>query len=172
MKLGGDRYVNPYVAGGILGLVLFGAFWLTGDGLGASGGIDRLELAAVDLVAPGHIDRNEYFAHTAGGDRNPLKNPLVPLLIGVAVGGLISGRVFGRLELEIRKGPRISVRTRLVLALFGGIVVGWGARMARGCTSGQGLSGGAVFSAGSWAFLLAFFVGGYAMAWFVRRAWN
>ncbi len=172
MKLGGDRYVNPYLAGALLGVVLFGAFWLTGGGLGASGGINGIELAAVAQIAPEHIDRNAYFAHTAGGSRNPLAHPLVLMVLGVAVGGAASGRVFRRLKLEVRKGPRISVRTRLALALTGGIIMGWAARLARGCTSGQGLTGGAVLSAGSWAFLLAFFAGGYAMAWFVRRAWN
>ncbi len=172
MRLGGDHYVNPYLAGAMLGLVLFMAFWLTGGGLGASGGINNLELAVAARIAPEHIDRNTYFAQTAGGSRNPLANPLVPMVVGVLIGGFASGKVFRRVKLEVRKGPRISTRTRLVLALIGGVVMGWGARMARGCTSGQGLSGGAVLSAGSWAFLMAFFAGGYATAWFVRRLWN
>jgi uncharacterized membrane protein YedE/YeeE len=166
------KYVNPYLSGAVLGLVLFLAFWLTGGGLGASGGINRLELAAVSTVAQDHIDRNAYFAHTAGGARNPLANPLVPMVIGVLVGGFLSGLAFHRVKLEVRKGPGISVTARLAMALVGGTIVGWGARMARGCTSGQGLSGGAVLSVGSWAFLLAFFAGGYLMAWSVRRAWN
>ena len=172
MKLGGDRYTNPYLAGAILGLVLFSAFWLTGGGLGASGGINRLQLAVAARIAPDHIDRNAYFAPTAGGNLNPLKNPMVPLVLGVLIGGFASGKVFRRVRVEVRKGPRISIRTRLVLALIGGVIMGWAARLARGCTSGQGLSGGAVLSAGSWAFLMAFFVGGYATAWFVRRLWN
>ena len=50
--------------------------------------------------------------------------------------------------------------------------MGYGARMARGCTSGQALSGGAVLSVGSWAFMFAVFGGGYALAYFVRRLWN
>jgi len=47
-----------------------------------------------------------------------------------------------------------------------------GARMARGCTSGQALSGGAVLSAGSWAFMMCVFAGAYAVAYFVRKFWN
>jgi membrane associated rhomboid family serine protease len=193
MRLGTERYANPYLAGGLLGAVLFSAFLLTGSGLGASGGINDVGLAAVRLVAKGHVDRNAYFAHSAGGSRRPLRQPLVFMILGVVVGGFISGKVAGRVRLEVRKGARISVPTRLALALVGGIITGWGARLARGCTSGQGLSGGATLSAGSWghtkvipgtrrfgatmsagswAFLLVFFVGGYAMAWFVRRAWS
>jgi hypothetical protein len=58
------------------------------------------------------------------------------------------------------------------MAFVGGAIMGYGARFARGCTSGQALSGGAVLSAGSWAFMFAVFGGGYAVAYFVRRLWN
>ncbi len=166
------RYVNPYLSGAALGLVLFLAFWLTGGGLGASGGIARLELFVLSKIVPDAINHNAYFAHTAGGARNALANPLVPMILGVLVGGFISGLVFKRVKVEVRKGPRVSTPLRLTLALLGGIIVGWGAKMSRGCTSGQGLSGGAVLAVGSWAFLLAFFAGGYLTAWFVRKAWN
>ena len=47
---------------------------------------------------------------------------------------------------------------------------GW-ARMARGCTSGQALSGGATLAAGSWAVMLAIFASAYLLAYFVRRLW-
>jgi hypothetical protein len=49
--------------------------------------------------------------------------------------------------------------------------MGYGARMARGCTSGQALSGGAVLSLGSWLFMFAVFGGAYALAYFVRKLW-
>lgn len=165
-------YLNPYLMGALLGVVLFATFYLTGEGLGASGGMSHIELAAVSVVAPSVVDNNAYFAQTAGGSKNALAHPLVFMLVGVVLGGLGSGLAFKRVKAEVRKGPAISVATRLVLALSGGVLMGWGARLARGCTSGQGLSGGAVLSAGSWAFLMAFFAGGYAMAWFVRKAWN
>ncbi len=61
---------------------------------------------------------------------------------------------------------------RWLFAFLGGSIMGYGARMARGCTSGQALSGGAVMSVGSWAFMFAVFGGGYAVAYFVRRLWN
>jgi uncharacterized protein len=61
---------------------------------------------------------------------------------------------------------------RLLLALLGGLLMGAAARVTRGCTSGQALSGGALLSAGSWAFMFSVFGGGYAAAWFVRRQWR
>ena len=72
----------------------------------------------------------------------------------------------------IEKGPRVSNKKRLILAFVGGSLMGYGAKLARGCTSGQGLTGGALLSVGGWAFMLAVFAGAYAFAYFVRRQWT
>jgi len=165
-------YTNPYAAGIMLGIVLFLAFFLTGSGLGASGGLNRLVVFFEDLVAPGHIDRVPYLLAMAGGDKNPLDNWIVFLTAGTILGGFISGMVNGRVKLETNKGPQISTRTRWLTAFIGGGLMGYGARFARGCTSGQALSGGSVLSVGSWAFMFAVFGGAYALAYFVRKFWN
>ena len=165
-------YVNPYAAGILLGVVLFLAFFFTGNGLGASGGMNRLLVTIEDFVAPGHVDRVPYLIDMAGGDTNPLDSWVVFITIGTVLGGAFSGWRHGRLKVEVHKGPNVSVRTRLIFAFLGGAAMGYGARLARGCTSGQALSGGAVLSVGSWAFMLAVFAGAYALAYFVRRLWN
>jgi len=165
-------YLDPYLAGALLGLVLFAAFFTTGNGLGASGGIARVLLSVEDQVAPGHVDRTTYLLNLAGADRNPLDNWVVLLTLGTLLGGFTSGLVHRRLKLETLRGPRVSVRLRWLAAFAGGGLMGFGARLARGCTSGQALSGGAVLSVGSWAFMFAVFAGGYALAWFVRRLWT
>ncbi|QQR90893.1 MAG: YeeE/YedE family protein [Myxococcales bacterium] len=172
MKSEAKPYINPYVGGTLLGVVLFLAFLLTGNGLGASGAINRVQLAVVDAIAPHHVDKVAYFAETAGGHRNPLSNPSVLMLLGTLLGGMLSGFIFKRFKVELRKGPHISNALRLAMALSGGVIMGYGARLARGCTSGQALSGGAVLSVGSWAFMLAVFAGGYLLAYFVRRLWT
>ena len=164
-------YTNPYVAGALLGLVLFFAYFVTGTGLGASGGVARILVTAEDMVAPGHVDRTPYLLEMAGGETNPLDHWIVLVTVGVFLGGFVSALAHGRLKMETQKGPRISTRTRWMYALLGGGLMGFGARLARGCTSGQALSGGAVLSVGSWAFMFALFGGGYALAWFVRRLW-
>jgi uncharacterized membrane protein YedE/YeeE len=94
------------------------------------------------------------------------------MLLGTFVGGMLSGIFGGRFRLETRRGPHISAPMRWGLALLGGALMGYGARLARGCTSGQALSGGAVLSAGSFAFMFAVFAGAYALAYFLRRVWN
>lgn len=165
-------YINPYLAGILLGLVLFGAFFLTGNGLGASGGLNRILVFFEDLVAPGHVDRTPYLIEMAGGSTNPLDNSIVLVTIGVVIGGFVSGFRNGRIKLETNKGPRISRNQRWLFAFLGGSFMGFGARLARGCTSGQALSGGSVLSVGSWAFMFAVFGGAYALAYFVRKLWN
>ncbi|TET82846.1 MAG: hypothetical protein E3J37_06520 [Anaerolineales bacterium] len=165
-------YVDPYLAGALLGLVMFISFFLTGNGLGASGGLNRVLVFFEDLVVPGHIDQTRYLLKMAGGDRNPLDSWIVFVSVGVVLGGFVSGWINGRVRVETGKGPRISNRTRWLMAFIGGAVMGYGARFARGCTSGQALSGGATLAAGSWVLMFAIFGGGYALAYFVRKLWT
>ncbi len=163
-------YVHPYLGGALLGVVLFLAFFLTGNGLGASGGLNRFIVFFQDLIAPEHVDITPYLITMAGGDLNPLDNWIIPMIIGTLFGGFFSGWRNGRLKIETNKGPQISTKSRWAFAFIGGAIMGYGARFARGCTSGQALSGGAVLSVGSWFFMFAVFGGGYALAYF--KLWN
>jgi uncharacterized membrane protein YedE/YeeE len=165
-------YVHPYLGGILLGLVLFSTFFLTGNGLGASGGMNRLVVWLEDILAPAHVDRTAYLTNMAGGSTNPFDSWVVFVFIGLFIGGALSGWLFNRTKVETQGGPHTPVRVRWVFAFLGGSIMGYGARLARGCTSGQALSGGAVLSVGSWAFMFAVFAGGYALAYFVRRLWN
>ena len=165
-------YMNPYLAGTLLGVVLFLAFFVTGTGLGASGGLNRMLVYVQNIVTPEHIDQVPYLMKMAGGNANPLDSWIVYLTVGTILGGLISGLFGRRVRIETNKGPRIGNKTRWMMAFLGGALMGYGARLARGCTSGQALSGGAVLSVGSWAFMIAVFAGAYALAYFLRRYWN
>lgn len=165
-------YVHPYLGGTLLGIVLFLAFFITGNGLGSSGGVNRIVVFIEDLIAPEHVDRTAYLLKMAGGGVNPLDDWIVFVTVGAIIGGFLSGWWNGRLKIETNKGPRITVRQRWVLAFVGGAIMGYGARLARGCTSGQALSGGATLAAGSWALMFAIFGGAYALAYFLRKVWN
>ena len=96
---------------------------------------------------------------------------MVFLLVGLLAGAFFAALLAGKLKLEVLRGPRSSVASRLSLALVGGVIAGFAARLARGCTSGQGLVGGAELSVGAWVFLMCIFAGGWAAAWFVRKQW-
>ncbi len=165
-------YLNPYVGGALLGVVLFLAFYITGNGLGASAAINRVQVFVLDLFAPAHIDRVGYMAEMGGGNRPALKHPGVTMLLGTVLGGMVSGLIHRRFRAETRRGPRVSVPARWALAFLGGLIMAYGARLGRGCTSGQALSGGAVLSVGSFAFMFAIFASAYALAYWLRRLWN
>lgn len=171
MELKQEKYWPPYLAGFVLGLVLLATFVLMGRGLGASGAMMRTVTYVVDFFSPAHVDHNPYYAKYAGGDQSPLDNWLVFEVIGVVVGGFLSGVLARRIKFNVDRGPRISAKGRLSLALFGGMIMGFGARLALGCTSGQALSGGATLALGSWAFMFSMFGAGYGIAYFVRKQW-
>jgi len=85
---------------------------------------------------------------------------------------MFSGLLAGRAKVMTEKGPRVSVGTRLSMAFGGGVLMAVGAALARGCTSGQALTGGALLNLGSWAFMMMVFAGAYGVAYFVRWQWR
>jgi hypothetical protein len=164
---------SPYLAGVGLGVTLLLSFWILGAGLGTCGAIARLAAWLAHLVAPAHVAASGYFGRWfAPGAGHVLRCYLVFMAAGVAAGGLISAVKNGRLAPMVERGPRISQRHRLWLALAGGILVGFAGRLARGCIAGQALTGTALLFTGSAVFLICVFAGGCAAVYFVRRQWR
>ncbi len=166
-------WANPHAAGVGLGLVLLATYVVMGRGLGASGAYASIVAWAVHALAPAHAQANAYFRDYLGrGFGHPLAAWLVFEVLGVALGGLVSGLLAGRVRRTVDRGPRAGVAGRLAFAFAGGVLMAVGARLGRGCTSGQALSGGATLNAGSWAFMLMVFAGGYLLAAPMRRQWR
>ena len=165
------RYADPYVAGAFLGLVLLAAFVITGRGLGASGAFATTAAGLTHAIAPGQAEQSPYFVRYLAGD-GPWRDWLLFELGGVALGGLLSAWLAGRLRGEIERGPNARPAPRLAVAFAGGVVMGLGAVLARGCTSGLGLTGGALLSVGAWGFVLAAFAGAYLAAPLLARVWR
>jgi uncharacterized membrane protein YedE/YeeE len=175
-------YWNSYAAGVALGLVLLASFVITGRGLGASGAVTRLAAHTVqktEAMAKGgtlaehdtFARHNAYTAQYINDESDSLDDFLLYMFVGVLVGGFISGVTAHRGSLSVSMGPHTTIRRRLILASVGGFVSAFGTRLARGCTSGQALTGGATLALGSWAFMFAVFAGAYALAYFVRKEW-
>jgi len=160
---------NPYIAGIFLGLTLLSSFLILGAGLGASGGLARISAFLEGLVFPAHTLATEYFG--AWG-KNPLKYYLVFMLAGIFIGGLVSAVLSRRVSVGVERGKTGPLLLRLLFAAFGGILSGFAARLAGGCTSGQALTGSALLLSGSIVFLVCVFAGGFATAWLFRRQWN
>ncbi len=166
-------YMNPYLAGVGIGLVLLAAFVIMGRGLGASGAFSSAVAAGVSSIAPERARTLEPYAAYMGDERRgPLADWLVFEIVGVTIGGALSAWLAGRMRRGIDKGPRVSNGGRLAYAFGGGTIMGIGAKLARGCTSGQALTGGALLSVGSWLFILAAFAAAYAASPLFRKEWT
>jgi uncharacterized protein len=162
---------SPYAVGALLGVLS----WVTFAGMHKALGVSTTPVCAVGgierLVVPAHADANSYLAKTIGTTAEP--KPVVDwqfaLVIMLAVGAFAAARLAGQRKTETvpalwaqRFGP--SKVLRYAVAFLGGIIVIFGARMAGGCTSGHGLSGGMQFAVSGWVFMAAMFIGGIPTA--------
>lgn len=160
----------PLLAGLLLGLALLLTFWIRGHGLGASGFFTALTAALASLLAPTASEASRYLAPYLSSSL--FAGWITWEVLGVFIGGLAGALTSGRFRATVERGQGLSVGPRLGWAFAGGVLVGFGARLARGCTSGLALSGGATLSVAAFLFLLTFFAAGFAAMALVRRQWQ
>jgi uncharacterized protein len=174
MKRAPRPYIDPYLSGIGIGVVLLAAYVVVGQGLGASGAFASVVASGTAVVegtprAAASPAMAPYLPH---GIASPLQDWLVFELVGVMLGGFTSAWVAGRLRRDVERGAALGVGQRMTAAVSGGVLMGIGAKFARGCTSGQALSGGALLSVGSWIFIASCFAAGYVLAPAARRLWR
>jgi hypothetical protein len=167
-------YTDPYLAGVGVGLVLLAAYVVVGQGLGASGAFASVVASGTAAVqgATRATASPAVSPYLPNGVASPLQDWLVLELAGVMLGGFASAWLAGRLRRDTERGASVSTGQRMYAAVGGGLLMGLGAKLARGCTSGQALSGGALLSVGSWIFIASCFAAGYALAPMARRLWR
>ncbi len=171
IKNDGSFYLNPYLGGVILGTILLLSFYISGRGLGASGAVKNTVAATVNVIAPQHVEKSAYYSQFAGGENKPMSNWLIFEVLGVLAGAFLSGILFNRLKFKVDHSPKITSRRRLIFAVLGGVIFGFGTQLARGCTSGAALSGMAVLSYGGYITMIAIFGTAFAAAWIFRKNW-
>lgn len=165
------RYINSYLGGVLLGLVLLATFYITGRGLGASGAVKSSVVATVYEVAPIHAEESKYYSRFIISEKSPLNNWMVFEILGVLAGAFLSGAIGGRLEWKTDHSPKITKKTRLIAAVFGGILFGIGSQFGRGCTSGAALSGSAALGTSGFLIMLCIFGSAFVFAYFFRKLW-
>ena len=163
-------YWNPYLIGTLLGLVLLATYVVTGRGLGATAAFSSAASWIAGLFSPEHVAANPVHAKY-WNDGMPLASWTLFLLIGAFVGALLSGFAGHRLRFAVERGPRITDGQRLALAFVGGAIAAYGAKIAKGCTSGQALTGGSMLNVGSLVFMVAVFAAAYGLAYGLRKEW-
>jgi uncharacterized membrane protein YedE/YeeE len=98
------------------------------------------------------------------------------LVIGIPIGAYLAARLSQGIVHFSAMLPELWVSRfgashgqRWSVGILGGILVGFGARLADGCTSGHALSGGLQLAASSWLFLIAMMLSGMITARLVFR---
>lgn len=152
-------YWPNWLAGLALGAVLLLTFVLTGHGLGATGFTTRLSAWLGEQMLPLWTHHNDYLGPFLE-DGPVLSSWISWQVLGVFAGGLVSAGLAGRMRWRVEGAAHAGRATRLFKALVGGVLAGFGARIAAGCTSGVGLSGSAVLGVAGFVFLGAFFAAG------------
>lgn len=163
----GEGFWSPYLVGFGIGLISILAFLLSGSGLGASsaymrtGGMLEKSLRGKDVV------NTEFYQ-----DNPPQVTWQWMLIAGVVLGALFAALLSGTFSWEwtpamwsVKFSHNFFIRW--LVALNGGFLISFGARLAGGCTSGHGITGTLQLVVSSWVALCCFFAGGVAVAYMI-----
>ena len=158
-------------AGLLLGLLSMVIFYTANTSLGTSTTFSRAAGMALSVVAPEHVAQNAYYKTT-----KPIVDWQFLLVLGIPVGAYLAARlsrgaIHFSTELPEAWVNRFgtSQGRRWALGILGGILVGFGARFADGCTSGHGLSGGLQLAVSGFLFLIAMMAAGIVAARLIFR---
>ena len=155
--LAADRW-SPYVVGAGIGVLSWIAFLLSDRPIGCSSAFSHTAGMILKLFHGEKIERLPYFKKT-----RPEVDWQWMLVVGIVIGSFISAKLSGQFHpswVPERWALRHSdaAMPRLIVALIGGTIMGFGARWAGGCTSGHGISGVFQLAVSSWIAAICFFI--------------
>lgn len=158
---------SPYVAGAGIGILVCLAFLLSNRPIGCSSGFVKAGGLIEKTISPTHVEKKEYYREII-----PQVDWAFMLIPGIVIGAFISSILSGQFQLILVPATWIATFgntpvLRIIVAIIGGIFLGFGARWAGGCTSGHGISGSIQLSLASMITAACFFAGGIAMAMFM-----
>ena len=160
-----DTLWSPYAAGIGIGLLSWLSFLISGKPIATSTTFARAGGKIENLITGGKADQRPYYK------KIKLQiNWQWMLVVGVVLGSFLSAIISGDFQVGVWV-PSLwasafgdSAVLRVFVALVGGIILGFGARFAGGCTSGHGISGTLQLAVSSWVSAIFFFVGGIITA--------
>lgn len=164
---------NPYLVGVGIGMLSWLVFGIADKPLGISTSLSAASGAClIPITGADAVKSTAYWKrHFPKWDYGML------FLVGTLAGALISSIISRSFAVETvptvwaeRFGP--SVGKRFLAAFVGGILAMYGARLAGGCTSGNGISGSLQLAVSGWTFFIVMFISGVitAAVLFRRRA--
>ncbi len=155
---------SPYIVGFGIGVLVWISFLLSNKAIGCSTAYARTFGMMERSVRGKKVEEKPYYKKFI-----PKIDWEWMLVLGVVVGAFISSMISGTFRVEMV--PTLWENTfgaspilRFIGALAGGFLLGFGARMAGGCTSGHGISGTIQLALSSWLAFIFFFVGGILIA--------
>ena len=159
---------SPYLVGSLIGVLSWFSFIISKKALGTSTSYARASARLGSLCCGKAVYDWKYYQKY-----KPELEWQSMLVIGIVIGSFISALLSGEFALTFRPLTEFesvlnqNIWGRIFSAFTGGILLGFGARLAGGCTSGHGISGAFQLSIASWISLIAFFVGGAAAAFLI-----
>lgn len=162
---------SPYAVGAGIGVLSWVTFAWMGKALGTSTTMARAAGAVERVVASDHVYANSYYAKYLGSAESPKPwfEWQFALVIMLIVGALLAAKLGGSHFRE--RVPHLwswrfgdSRWKRYTIAFLAGAIMLFGARLAGGCTSGHGISGGLQLAVSSWVFFFATFAAGVGTA--------
>lgn len=166
-----NSFWSPYLAGAGLGITLLATFVLFGWGLGASSAFSLLGWLGTFNLVPDFARTLTYYSSYLEAEA-PLKNWMLFEIVGLMAGAVTGAVLSGNFRIRFDRGREVSAPARLLSGIFGGILIGFSGRLARGCTSGVALSGGAQLALAGWIFVISMFAAGFVAAAVFRRLWR
>ncbi len=158
---------SPYVAGAGIGILVCLAFLLSNRPIGCSSGFVKAEGLIEKTISPAHAAKKVYFREIV-----PELDWALMLIPGIVIGAFISSVLSGQFQFILVPATWSATFgntpvLRIIAAVLGGALIGFGARWAGGCTSGHGISGSIQLSLASIITAVCFFAGGIGMAMFL-----
>lgn len=147
----------PYVGGAIL-LSIFQIVTLavTGNPWGVSGVFANWGAWIYESLG-GHVEKWYYFS--SSGAQSTLENGFFNHAGTMRNLGIIFGALFATLMASQFKIKKIKSKKQIVAAVLGGLLMGYGARIAFGCNIGALYSGISSLSLSGWIFAVGMFLG-------------
>src|SRR5512142_1526054 len=165
-----ESFWSPYLAGIGLGITLLASFVIAGQGLGASRAFTVVAGKGLQEILPGYTVTLSYLSKYI--ESSAFRDWTVIEVMGVLAGALAGVLLSRGFRVRFDRPASMGVGTRFMTALGGGGILGFASRLARGCTSGVALTGGAQFALSGWVFVIAMFASGFIFAAMFRRLWS
>ena len=160
-----DTNWSPYAVGIGIGILSWLSFLISGKPIAISTSCARVGGLIEEGVTGENAEKRPYYK------KIKLEiNWQLMLVVGVVLGSFLSAIISDDFQVGVWV-PSLwasafgdSAVLRVLVALVGGIILGFGARFADGCTSGHGISGTLQLAVSSWVSAICFFIGGIITA--------